>query len=205
MCLWTGPFLLLLTVSNIGHSSVFLILYFSIALKGVAYIHSRQVVHLDLSLENLLLSDSNEIKIIDFGQAQFIKYEKDAKGMIKPTKFHGIRPGKPQYQDPEICRGAPFDGVKADIWSCGVMIFIILFARPPYTNAHPSDRLFQNLIQGKLRTIYPDYNRAMRRNVTKEAADLISGMCAAAPRRYTMEQILAHPWFKGCDVIDKYQ
>ena len=174
-------------------------------LQGLSFMHSRGVVHLDLSCENVLLSDSGEVKIIDFGQARFVEYERDSKGQPQRKRFSGIKPGKKGYKDPDIFRGATFDGVAADIWSCGVIIFIVLFGFPPYTSPHPSDRFFQKLIQGKLPTIYKDYNRMTNRNVSEAAAKLISGMCAARPRRLTLEQVLAHEWFNDCDIAQQYR
>lgn len=172
-------------------------------MQGVAFMHSRGIAHLDLSPENILVSEAGEIKIIDFGQARFMKYSRDAKGKYKSLPFPaGQKPGKTQYQAPEIFQGKSFEGTQADVWCCGVILFVCLFGTVPYSKPCSTDRFFTTLIQGRLTepSILKSYNDYQKTgsNVSVQAATLITQMCSVSNKRISVEQVLAHPWLAEC-------
>ena len=96
--------------------------FFIDLLTGVNYIHRRNIVHLDLKLENLLLDDHLCLKIADFGCA---KSQMGQKLFSHPC-------GSYAYGAPEVISGQEFDGKKADTWSMGVILFCMVDARLPF-------------------------------------------------------------------------
>ena len=82
---------------------------------GVDFLHTHSICHRDLKPENILLNENDEIKIGDFGFARWMKEN------IADTSC-----GSPHYAAPEVVKGIPYDGRKADIWSAGVILFALL-------------------------------------------------------------------------------
>lgn len=87
------------------------------------YLHQRRVIHRDLKLGNLFLSDKLEIKIGDFGLATKLEFE----GEIKRTIC-----GTPNYIAPEVLDGKSGHSYEVDIWSLGVIIYTLLIGKPPF-------------------------------------------------------------------------
>ena len=107
--------------------------YFAQIIAGVAYCHSKGVCHRDLKLENLLLDASRQyVKITDFGWAH------DQTILGRSQSFAGTASGC--YMAPEVRsrhnkargQGASYDGTKADVWSCGVVLYKLLCVRDPF-------------------------------------------------------------------------
>ena len=92
---------------------------------GLKDLHSIGITHRDIKLENLLLDDNNNIKIIDFGFSTCIPNDKKIK----------IFCGTPSYMAPEIVRKTEYCGPPADIWALGVLLFTILSGQFPYRGA----------------------------------------------------------------------
>lgn len=153
-------------------------------IEAVKYMHDKQIVHRDLKLENMLLAKPNDIhtiKIADFGLAK--KYGQTALSTIC---------GTPQYVAPEVIKGGntPYTyGKECDLWSCGVILFILLGGYPPfYDESEP--RLFRKIREG-----VPDMNDPVWDEVSKEAKDLIMKLLDVDPKsRVTVEGVLEHPW-----------
>ncbi len=94
-------------------------------LEAIRYCHSRCITHRDIKLENLLLDDNLNIKIIDFGFSTCIPNEKKIK----------IFCGTPSYMAPEIVQKTEYSGPPADMWALGVLLFTILSGTFPYRGA----------------------------------------------------------------------
>lgn len=92
---------------------------------GVQYLHSRGICHRNLKLENLLLTEEHDLKICDFKAAVFT-----ANGIITGNF------GSYDYAAPETLRESSFDGFKADMWSCGVIIYALLTRRMPFKDVN---------------------------------------------------------------------
>ena len=112
---------------------------FAQALEGVAFIHSRGVVHLDLKLENIMVRADDSIVLIDFGLAQILP------AGAPPPVLHHIK-GSVAYIAPGMWAGA-YDGVKSDVWSLGVCLFAACSGFFPFVRASPGDSLFQRVQQ----------------------------------------------------------
>jgi calcium-dependent protein kinase len=151
-------------------------------LSAVNYIHLNSIVHRDLKPENILL-DTNKndvIKIIDWGTARF--FEKNKK-MNKVS-------GTPYYIAPEVLF-EKYDE-KCDIWSVGVIMYILLCGYPPF-NGDSDTEILNRIKEGKF--VFPEEEWE---NVSKEAKDLISCMLKYNPEeRLSAADCLKHKWITG--------
>ena len=91
-------------------------------IKGIIYLHSRNICHRDIKLENILVMKNDSIKIIDFGFA--IKCNKDS--------YQKIFCGTPSYMAPEVLNKKKYIPYYSDIWSLGVLFFAMLYGRFPF-------------------------------------------------------------------------
>jgi hypothetical protein len=112
---------------------------FAQALEGVAFIHSRGVVHLDLKLENIMVRADGSIVLIDFGLSQILP------AGAPPPVLHDFK-GSVAYAAPGVWAGA-YDGVKSDVWSLGVCLFTACSGFFPFVRARHDDPLFQHVQQ----------------------------------------------------------
>ena len=85
--------------------------------SAVAYCHELKISHRDLKAENILFDSRGNLKLADFGLCQIMK-----DGSALKTRC-----GSPDYVAPEIILNLPYDGAKVDAWSCGVLLYIMLF------------------------------------------------------------------------------
>lgn len=138
-------------------------------LLAVEYMHDKNIVHRDLKLENMMVDENNQFKLIDMGFGQF----------FKPGSLLSTFCGSPDYAAPELFRGIPYDGPKVDIWSLGVVLFAMLSGCLPFLNT-------QALLAGKYQ--FPECIRP-------EARDLISMILNPSPQsRPDIKDLLNHHW-----------
>jgi len=149
----------------------------------VHFIHQNGMVHLDLSLENVLLTKQNVVKICDFGLA------KEGKDFKLST-----RPGKLPYMAPEIFELKEFDGQKADVWSLGVILWCLLTSLALYEVPADSDARFLRLRSGK-KGIKELLQAFQVDGIPDIVIDLLCGMLHLNPQyRFNMNEVLDHPW-----------
>mmetsp|Transcript_9002 Transcript_9002/g.15352 ORF Transcript_9002/g.15352 Transcript_9002/m.15352 type:complete len:804 (+) Transcript_9002:196-2607(+) len=154
--------------------------------SALAHIHSKGVAHCDLKPENLIYTsgeDSAELKIIDFGLAHF----------VGPTAEAGDKTitGTPEYIAPEVVMRKGYSN-SCDMWSVGVIMYILLCGYYPYYGSSPQEILW------KVCFSKPDFPEKDWSKISTSAKDLISRLLQKEPaQRYTAEQTLKHPWIKG--------
>ena len=90
--------------------------FFRQIIYAIEFLHQNSICHRDLKPENILLDANDNVKIADFGFARWIE-----NSMSAVTSC-----GSPHYAAPEVIRGNPYDGRKADIWSCGVILYALI-------------------------------------------------------------------------------
>ncbi|OIW16604.1 hypothetical protein TanjilG_02810 [Lupinus angustifolius] len=159
---------------------------FSKELFAVKFIErgNKQICHRDLKLENTLLDGSTapRVKICDFGYSKSSVFHSQPKSTV----------GTPAYIAPEVLTRKEYDGKIADVWSCGVTLFVMLFGAYPFEDPEdPKD--FSKTIGRILSVQYsiPDYVR-----VATECRHLISQIFVANPeKRISVPEIRNHPWF----------
>lgn len=158
--------------------------FFQQLISGVSYCHSMQICHRDLKLENTLLDGSKapRLKICDFGYSKSSVLHSQPKSTV----------GTPAYIAPEVLSRKEYDGKIADVWSCGVTLYVMLVGAYPFED--PEDpRNFKKTIQRILSVHYsiPGYVR-----VSLECRHLLSRIFVADPeKRITIPEIQKHPWF----------
>ncbi|KAL1569657.1 Serine/threonine-protein kinase sapk2 [Salvia divinorum] len=158
--------------------------FFQQLISGVSYCHSMQICHRDLKLENTLLdgSPAPRLKICDFGYSKSAVLHSQPKSTV----------GTPAYIAPEVLSRKEYDGKIADVWSCGVTLYVMLVGAYPFED--PDDpRNFKKTINRILSVHYsiPDYVR-----ISKECKHLLSRIFVADPeKRISIPEIKKHPWF----------
>lgn len=157
-----------------------------ILLEAMTHVHNFQIAHRDLKPENLLLVSSDDdsiVKIADFG---FAKRCPDGKKLKTQC-------GTPGYVAPEILMGVPY-GTKADMWSIGVILYILLGGYPPFIENNQRD-LFRKIKAGEY-----EFHKDYWDNVSKEAKVLISSLLTVDPkRRLSAREALRNPWISQGD------
>eukprot|EP01083_Nonionella_stella_P070758 189465_1 len=175
--------------------------------ESVSYIHSKNVCHFDISLENFLISDpqievhekcngrqtkikfiadSIQVKLCDFGLAQLFTNDD-----CKSSKFCG----KTNYKSPECTsetRG--YDAKKNDVWCCGVSLFMMMLGTAPWHAAKSTDTAFQYIMSGKLITLLISWN--LLHYVNRDFIDLMDSIFQYESDRVCLSQIKQHPWIR---------
>nr|ACN36644.1 unknown [Zea mays] len=158
--------------------------FFQQLICGVSYCHYMQICHRDLKLENVLLdgSPAPRLKICDFGYSESSVLHSRPKSAV----------GTPAYIAPEVLSRREYDGKLADVWSCGVTLYVMLVGAYPFED--PDDpKNIRNTIQQIMQVQYkiPDHV-----HISTECQQLIARIFVANPmRRITMKEIKSHPWF----------
>jgi len=157
-------------------------------LDVIGYMQSKGVVHRDLKLENILVDDSMNLKVADFG---FATYK-------KTTKLTSYR-GTMTYMAPEIKEGKTYDGKQIDMFSTGVILFIIVQGIFPFKEAKKDEYFYNLIINGKLDTYW---QKVGGQSLTPEFKDLILKMFSYdGSKRPTVDELRDHPWMKkGMDI-----
>ncbi|OBZ78978.1 Carbon catabolite-derepressing protein kinase [Grifola frondosa] len=150
--------------------------FFQQLISGIEYSHRLKIVHRDLKPENVLLDDDLNVKIADFGLSN----------EIKDGDFLKTSCGSPNYAAPEVIHGLRYTGPEIDVWSCGVILYVMLCGRLPFED-DDVQTLFTKISQGVYHL--PSF-------LSSDAKGLINGMLAVDPvKRITVPDILQHPFF----------
>ncbi|NP_001312234.1 serine/threonine-protein kinase SAPK3-like [Nicotiana tabacum] len=158
--------------------------FFQQLISGVSYCHAMEICHRDLKLENTLLdgSASPRVKICDFGYSKSGLLHSQPKSTV----------GTPAYIAPEVLSRKEYDGKIADVWSCGVTLYVMLVGAYPFED--PEDpKNFRKTIGRIMSAQYsiPDYVR-----ISADCKNLLSRIFVANPsKRITIPEIKKHPWF----------
>ena len=150
-------------------------------LNAVSYLHSRGICHRDLKPENILFAikgNIDSLKIIDFGLA---KVTSSIRGMR-------TRVGSPYYVSPDVLRGKY--GIECDLWSAGVIMYVLLSGKPPFTGRNQTE-LFSSILKGVF-----NFDGEEWAGISAYAKDLISRLLVMDPsERPTAQRALEHNWF----------
>ncbi|XP_073037979.1 CBL-interacting serine/threonine-protein kinase 3-like isoform X2 [Primulina eburnea] len=154
--------------------------YFKQLINAVDYCHSRGVFHRDLKPENLLLDDAGNLKVSDFGLSALSQTVRDD-GLLHTTC------GTPNYVAPEVLNDRGYDGATADLWSCGVILFVLLAGYLPFDDANLMN-LYSKISSAEFTC--PSW-------FSFGAMKLIARILEPNPlKRITIPEILEDEWFK---------
>ncbi|XP_028174244.1 serine/threonine-protein kinase PLK4 [Ostrinia furnacalis] len=143
--------------------------------SGVLYLHTHNIIHRDLSLNNLLLTKDLNVKIADFGLATQLN---------GPDEKHVTMCGTPNYISPEVA-SRELHGLPADVWGLGCMLYTLLVGRPPFHTQHVKTTLNK--------VINADYK--IPPELSLPAQDLLLKLLCKDPiKRITLKEIMEHPF-----------
>ncbi|KAJ1653588.1 Protein kinase [Dispira simplex] len=151
--------------------------FFQQIISAVDYCHRHKIVHRDLKPENLLLDKFDNVKIADFGLSNF----------MSDGEFLKTSCGSPNYAAPEVINGHFYSGAEVDVWSCGVILYVMLCGKLPFDD-ESIPQLFKKISSGVF---------AMPGYLSAEVQQLLTRMLVVKPlERITIAEIRDHPWFK---------
>ncbi|XP_073696330.1 death-associated protein kinase 1 [Garra rufa] len=156
-------------------------------LDGVSYLHSKQIAHFDLKPENIMLLKRSvphpRIKLIDFGLAHKIDFGNDFKNIF----------GTPEFVAPEVVNYEPL-GLEADMWSVGVITYILLSGASPFLGENKQETL------ASVSAVDYEFDEEYFSNTSALAKDFIARLLLKDPKkRMTILDSLQHPWIKPKD------
>lgn len=150
--------------------------FFQQIICAVEYCHRHKIVHRDLKPENLLIDSEKNVKIADFGLSN----------IMTDGNFLKTSCGSPNYAAPEVISGKLYAGPEVDVWSCGVILYVLLVGRLPFDDDY-IPALFKKIAAGNF--YMPSY-------ISSGAARLIRAMLQVHPvHRISIRDIRKDPWF----------
>jgi serine/threonine protein kinase len=156
--------------------------YASEIIKALEFLRERSIIHRDLKPDNLLISESGRLKLVDFG----LSYD-GMSGSNRPSKV-----GTPDYMAPEIVLMQPHS-FSADYWSLGVILYEMLVGEPPFHGPDP-EATFRNIIQRH-------FDTTALAEFTPECQDFVNRLLCLDPAQRLGSQrfsdIMEHQWFTG--------
>lgn len=172
--------------------------YFTQLVNAVGYMHSKGVGHRDIKPENVLLSADGDLKLADFGMATLFEYHGKRKMAVTLC-------GSPPYVAPEVLscsslgekKGSGYSADLADIWSCGIVLFVLLAGNTPWSKptegldeyGHPNE--FSEYVASNGRP-----NDELWQTLPGEVLSLLRGMMKIDTQsRFSLEDVRRHPWF----------
>ncbi|KAK6154782.1 hypothetical protein DH2020_009030 [Rehmannia glutinosa] len=154
--------------------------YFQQLVSAVAFCHARGVYHRDLKPENILLDEDGNLKVSDFGLSAISE-------QIKQDGLFHTFCGTPAYVAPEVLARKGYDAAKVDIWSCGVILFVLMAGYLPFHDQNVM-AMYKKIHKGEFRC---------PRWFSPELIRLLTRMLDTNPEtRITIPEIMNTPWFK---------
>lgn len=166
-------------------------------LKAIQYMHKSGIAHRDIKPENIMFltkNNNDKIKLIDFGVSKYF-FDPDT-----PSKEITLRTktGSLFYISPEIASNYKKYDQRCDIWSAGVLLYIMVSGVPPFFDMNPM------VVTEKVKNIDYSCKEEVWKLVSSELIDLIKHMLAPLDKRYTADEVLEHPWMKMALEEKKY-
>ena len=150
-------------------------------LQAIKFIHTKNIIHRDIKLDNVLIDLNNNIKLCDFGVGK----------MVHEGEILTDQCGTPAYIAPEILENKGYEGPPVDIWSSGVVLYAMLSGTVPFRANNLND--LQNMI---MTGTFKEIN-----DISKESNDLLHKLLQVNPKkRITIDEALSHPWLNNINI-----
>ena len=154
--------------------------YFQQLISAVGFCHSRGIFHRDLKPENLLLDENGNLKVSDFGLSA-------VKEQIRPDGLLHTLCGTPAYVAPEILTKRGYDGATIDVWSCGVILYVLNAGYLPFNDPNLM-AMYKKIYKGEYRC--PKW-------FSSDLKRFLSRLLDTNPeKRITIDEMMRDPWFK---------
>ena len=153
----------------------------------IKILHENRIAHCDIKPENIIIVNDFNIKLIDFGFSEILE---------KEDNFIYNYKGSEVYASPEVKNKNMngYDGIKNDIFSLAVLLFVITIGRFPFDRCCYSDRKYRLIMNKKYREYWCYFYKY---NLSDEFKDLINNLfCYDPSERLSINEILEHPWIK---------
>ena len=159
-------------------------LFFTQACMAVRFLHSHDIVHRDISPENMFIGGDGNCRLADFGAACTVTHHNSFRD--------GQLCGKDMYRSPEQNLGRHASGKASDVFALGVSLFALLTNQALFRVAHTADEKWQFLNSVGIAELVARWE--LTDKVTDSAADLLGQMLCAEPHRIAIEAVLQHPF-----------
>jgi len=165
--------------------------YFKELVTTIHSLHSLGFVHRDIKLENILIDQKYHIKLADFGFARsFDEFSKDRMTTRLGTEY---------YMAPEIKLSEFYSGVKIDVFACGVILFLMIFGRPPFRQANAIDPLYRHFNDENPDKFWSFVEKKLAggKEIKEGLKQIISDCLARDPeKRPTADKLLEYEWMQ---------
>jgi len=160
---------------------------FTQILNGVSFIHDSGFAHIDLKPDNILIFDKP--KLCDFGM------------MVPLHKIRSDARGTTRYMAPEVFNRQSYEPLRADIWSLGVILFVLQFRKNPWNKPDVTDERFKfvydlSFARKHVKNSFARLLDAWKFPYEERFLDLLCGMLCAPKERMTLREILQHEWLR---------
>lgn len=162
--------------------------------RGLKEMHSLNIIHRDLKPDNILKFSSGKVCIADFSVSKMLDHDDE---LLEDTD------GTPAFYSPEECAGDAYYGKPADIWAFGIMIYVMIYGKLPFFDDDDEGVFFSQFMRISQKIINDEFEFPESVKISDDLRDLFSHVLDKNPQtRYTISQILEHPWLK--DVPDRF-
>lgn len=152
--------------------------FFIQLLSAVSYCHENGIVHRDLKIENVLIDTNGDVKLVDFGLSNFYDPSEKLKTFC----------GSLYFAAPELLRGIVYTGPEIDVWSLGIILYVLVCGKVPFDDKSMS-ALHEKIKSGQF--VLPTY-------LSRECQNLLKSMIEIDPsRRARIDEIIRHPWVQS--------
>jgi len=183
--------------------------WFKQLLLAVFHLQKKGVCHRDICLENILLDEEDRLVLVDPGMSLRVPYADPCNyGCVTDVSAGTARRliksqgqgGKLMYAAPEIVdKSEVVDAFAVDLWSVGIVLFVMLVGRAPFKWAHPTDKRYAKISKGGLKDLIESLDIAL----SPEGCDLLQGFFWSDPKqRFTLAEVMEHPWVEGKQFVE---
>merc|ERR1719219_181072 len=157
--------------------------FFQDLMEALEYCHGINIVHRDLKCENVLLSKKNQVKLADFGFAR----------RLAPTDLSKTFCGSAAYAAPELLQGIPYIGTIADVWSCGVILYIMACSSMPFRDSNIKTLLLDQRAPLHIPS-------AVRATITHQILEFLGRVLVFNPaKRVSLSELKTLRWYVGAN------
>lgn len=170
-------------------------------LIGLQAVHSKGIIHRDLKPENIFLDEEFNVFIGDFGLSEYIDQTNAENAFLQKFNFCGSL----DYVAPEVFLMTSFDGRKADIWSVGCILFLMLTGLCPFgeSGAIPNDWFLVQIKENRWNCFWKAHERFMQSQLNDEVKSFIQRILSPnANDRLSIAELLSNPWLND-DLLSK--